>query len=376
MNAINKNQMTGAIFLDLTKAFDLVNHNLLIEKLTAYRFSSLTISLLSSYLEKRSQYVYVNGKSSSKGIIKRGVPQGSILGPILFSLFINDLPLHISCPNVTCSLFADDCSLDMSSPDLNCITSSLQASLDEISDWSTHNEMIPNPSKTTCMLITTRQKHQLKPPSLSLTLSSKPVEQVRHQRVLGITIDDRLCWQVHTERLCKSISKNLFLLTKLKYLTDEPTRKLFYLTHIQPHINYISTAWDGASENNLKNVNSLHRRAIKLIAWTSNLLPTTDAKFEYLKIFPLKTQFTYNKLVFMYKITNNLSPPYLSQLFKLRDTPYEALWGNLTVPTPRIDLYKSSLLYSGSKLWNELPKSIKYAPSLSSFKNRLELFLR
>ena len=363
--------MTGAVFLDLTKAFDLVNQTLLIQKLSAYRLNTDATSFFTSYLKERTQYVYLNGKNSFEGVIERGVPQGSILGPLLFSVFINDLPLHISKANVTCSLFADDGTLDASATDVNSINDALQTSLNEVSDWCAANHMIPNPIKTKCMLITTRQKHQLNPSPLSLHLSSQPVEQVRHKRVLGITIDDHLCWQVHIDNVCKTVAKSLFLLSQLKYFTDEHTRKLFYSAHIQPHIDYASSVWDGASDNNLKKLNSLHRRAAKLIADQSMCSISTDAKLRNLNILPLRKQLLFNKLVFMYKVTRSKTPPYVTDLFCYSHKPFETLRNDLIVPKPRIDLFKTSFSYSGAKQWNELPDDIKSAPSLSSFKARL-----
>lgn len=366
LTAINNRKMTGTVYLDLTKAFDLVNHDLLLQKLSVYQFSENAISFFRSYLHRRTQYVHVNGKNSSEGIVQHGVPQGSILGPLLFSIFINDLPLHISNNNVTCSLFADDGTLDFSASDVSDINQTLQVSLHEVSEWCATNHMLPNPTKTKCMLVTTRQKHQLNPSPLSLSFASQPVHQVRQQRVLGITIDDQLCWQMHIEQVCKTLSKNLFLLSRLRHFTDVPTRKLFYYAHIQPHVHYASSVWDGASENSLKRIDSLHRRAIKLIAEKSN--SSTDDKFKALDILPLRKQFSLNKLVFMHKITHSKTPAYLSHLFQRSCRPYETLRNDLSVPKPRLDIFKSSLSYSGAKVWNELPSNLKSISSMKTFK--------
>ena len=371
LNAINKSQMTGAVFLDLAKAFDTVNHSLLLQKMSAYHFSSSTVDFFNSYLDGRTQYVYVNGACSSEGIIEHGVPQGSILGPFLFSLFINDLPLHISNPNVTCSLFADDSTLDVSATDITTLNQSLQQALDEVSEWCCSNHMVSNPSKTKCMLITTRQRHQLNPPPLKLSLKSVAIEQVREHRVLGLIVDDQLCWQPHLYHLGKVLSKHLFLLSKLKHLADEPTRKLFYHAHIQPHLDYVSTIWDGASEANMKKLNSLHRRSAKLIIDKSRRHISTDEKLKKLGILPLCKQLSFNKAILMRKITLSKVPTYLTDLFVTSDVPYRTLRNELVVPKPRIDLFKASLSYSGAKLWNDLPKTIRTVASINTFKVQL-----
>jgi hypothetical protein len=377
LTAMNNGLMTGAVFLDLSKAFDLVNHKTLIQKLTVYQLITDTLAFLTSYLERRTQHVYVNGKSSQEGVIEHGVPQGSILGPLLFSVFINDLPLHITDSSVTCSLFADDGTLDVSSSKVTSMVKSLQDSLNDVSEWCQNNSMIPNPTKTKCMLITTRQKHQLNPPPLQLTLNGQPVEQVKEQRVLGISLDEKLCWQGHITKLCKIVSKNVFLLSKLRYFTDEPTRKLFYYAHVQPHLDYASSIWDGSSEANLKSLNSLHRRAIKLIVDRPSEVLSTDNKFKMLDILPLEKQFMYNKLVLMRKITLSKTPAYLNSLFHFAHSRSSRTPGNnLVVPMPRLDIYKSSLSYSGAKLWNSIPADVRAAPSLRTFKTKLLKHLR
>ena len=214
---INDSKMTGTVFLDLRKAFDLINHEVLLQKLLLYLKCSKSVAMLRSYLENRQQRVYAHGGFSSTGVLKNGVPQGSVLGPLLFCIFINDLHLDISSPEVDCEMFADDSTLHTAGNDVQEIESRLQKSLTEISTWCKSNSMLIHPQKTKSMLVSTRQKLQNTPDSLSLTLGSTPVEQVFEHRVLGITIDDQFKWEAHTDQVCKKLSQNIFLLSKLKH---------------------------------------------------------------------------------------------------------------------------------------------------------------
>ena len=155
--------------------FDLVSHTILLQKLSVYLQNSSTGSLLKLYLQDRTQCVFLNGNYSAKGVVKCGVPQGSVLGPLLFSIFINDLLLHILNTKVVCDLFADDNSCGTN---VESVQHSLQEGLNDVSKWHDQNRMVVHPRKTKRMVLASRQKHQLKPLILNLTLGTKIIEQV------------------------------------------------------------------------------------------------------------------------------------------------------------------------------------------------------
>ena len=372
--AIHNFQMTGAVFIDFSKAFDLVNHNLLIQKLTQYQVGCNTVSFFNSYLHDRLQYVYINGKQSDIGRISHGVPQGSILGPLLFSIYINDMPLHISDPSVTCSLFADDGAIDTSSSQVSTINKSLQTSLNEISEWCATNSMVPNPSKTECMLIATRQKHQLHPDPLQLVFNSQPIIQVSEHKHLGVILDNKLDWHAHIENVNKTLCSNLYLMSKVRLFTEQPTRKLFYHAYIQPHLDYASTVWDGCAEIHFNKLDRLHRRAVKLISDDTSM--TTDEKMSSLDILPLKKSLVVNKCVMMWKVASSKAPTYLSKLFTKSKYPNRS-GSNYTYVPPwqRLDLCKNRLGYSGAILWNSLPPEIASAQTSKTFRTRLRKHL-
>lgn len=371
--SINKNMMSGALFLDLKKAFDLVDHNILLEKLKCYHVSENVVSILRSYLQNRKQKVYVNGNFSSQGNIKYGVPQGSILGPLLFLLFINDLPLNVTSSDVNCDLFADDTSLHAAGKTTTDISNKLQTSLDKIEEWCKENHMILHPTKTKSMLLTTRQKHQLRPSPLRLEIQREPIEQVTTLKFLGICVDQQLSWETHINELCKTISKNIFLLSRLRHITDKHSCKLFFNAHIKSHIDYISTVWDGCGDVHIIRLNSLYKRAVKIIQ--PGPAPTTD-KMKELDILSLRGQLNYNKCVLMHKTLHNNTPEYLKPITAQTKREGTTRNGILPLPLPRIDLYKTSFSFSGPTLWNSLPANIKTIDSLKCFKRKLHKHLR
>lgn len=371
--ALNASKITGAIFLDLKKAFDLVDHEILVNKLFLYTKSSQTTNFIRSYLSNRHQRVLSNGSYSSKAISHRGVPQGSILGPLLFSLFINDLPLHITNPDTSSELFADDGTVHCSDKSINNVTNQLQKGLSDIEKWCDNNAMVLNPNKTECMVLTTRQKHQRQTLCLQLTLQGSVIKQVNKHKLLGLIIDDRFQWESHINHLCKLLSRNIFLLRKLNTLTDSESKKMYFNAHIRSHIDYVSTTWDMCGDHHLKKISSLYRKAVKLILPNKHL--STDEKMKQLDILPLRDHLTYNKGVMMYKIVRNKVPNYIRHLFTESQVHPTEKCCRFILPKPRIDIFKTTLSFSGASLWNALPAKTTSASSLSSFKDKLFQYL-
>ena len=294
---IDNNEFKGVIFVDFKKAFDVIDHDLLLRKLFFYGMSDNALQLLQSYLTSRQQCVIVGTKTSSLSTLKFGVPQGSVLGPILFSLYINDLPLYMEA---LCELFADDTSLHNHHKNLDTLMNSLQHSVDNLINWTEMNHMALHPDKTKFMLVTTRQKRQNLLSNLPpLTIKSDIIQEVQNHKVLGIIIDNNLSWTPHMNTLCKKISTKVFQLSRLKHFVNFRVRKLFFTSHIQSLIDYGSTLWDSASQNTLKPLHSLHRRALKLILLKQSSLEKDD--YNKLNVLPLHTRLKYNKGILMKK---------------------------------------------------------------------------
>ena len=161
LKVINEGKLVGCAMIDFRKAFDLVDHNLLLNKLRIYRFIDLSLSWFKSYLSNRTQQVVINNLSSSSGDVVCGVPQGSILGPLLFLLFINDLPLSLKNSPISVDLYADDTTLYSIALDKSSLEADLQKALDSVHTWCLENGMLINTEKTKLMLIASRQKEVL-----------------------------------------------------------------------------------------------------------------------------------------------------------------------------------------------------------------------
>ena len=370
LDSINRGSLIGTVMIDFKKAFDLVDHSLLLKKLKHYKLSENTLSWFASYLSSRKQKVSLNNITSDNELITDGVPQGSILGPLLFLMFINDLPLYTDSANT--EFYADDTNLYVCGESLEIIERNLQIALDCLAKWCKCNGMLINTTKTKVMLITTHQKRtSLINGQLSLHLNDDELNMITNDKVLGIIIDNNLTWSQHVDKVCKKITTNLWLLARIKDYLNTSHRVQFYKTYIQPHIDYCNTVWGGTSQVNLNRIFRLQKRACKIILDynVENVLES----MEELKILSIYDRLYLRKAKFMYKISNNECPPYINELFHERilhenvPTLRSSSTHSFITPRPYKEIFKQSLTYSGPIIWNSLPSGIKSLDSTDKF---------
>lgn len=252
INLVNKgfeaNEFVHVQFLDLSKAFDCVPHDNLLSKLKCYNFSASSQKLIMSYLTDRTQFVYFNNANSRLTDIKFGVPQGSVLGPILFLIYVNDLPN--STPSANFTLFADDTSLTHSHSDFNMLLTEAQNSLLSAQNWFTNNKLVLNKDKTETMVFSLRQHSEL--------------DNSHSVKFLGVLLDSKLTWEEHTVSVCKNISRKIFLLRNLRNCLSHSTLKIAYHALIQSSLSYALLVWGHSAH--ASTVFSMQRKAVRVIA--------------------------------------------------------------------------------------------------------------
>ena len=242
LKAMNEDSMVGVVMVDFKKAFDLVDHKLLLQKLKHYRLSNETLSWFSSYLLGRKQKVSFGNFLFEEENIKNGVPQGSILGPLLFLLFINDLPLYTD--KVATDLYADDTTLYTTANSIAEIKNKLHQSLICLHKWCKDNGMVLNTAKTKVMLITTKQKRiHINIEELSLKYDNERLNVISGDKILGVYVDNNLTFSGHIDNIAKKITSNIWLLSKIKRFLSVDHRVQFYKAYIQPHLDYCNIVW-------------------------------------------------------------------------------------------------------------------------------------
>ena len=272
MADIDKGNTIGSMFIDFRKAFDLVDHEILIQKLAVYKLNNASLRWFISYLEARQQTIQYDRGLSSFSNIKSGVPQGSILGPTLFLLFVNDLPLFLK--HCYCDLFADDTTVHTSSPDTNTINEEISADFLQIINWSKRNKLPINLDKTTYMLLNARKRVDATD-HLELNIDAKNIKQVSKQKLLGIVIDENLSWTPQIDNLCSILASKISLLKHISAYVPQDVQKMFYQAYILPILDYGSNTWGTTSTANIERLSKLQKRAARIILKADFMTPSS-----------------------------------------------------------------------------------------------------
>ena len=358
-NALKNKQSSYCIFLDFAKAFDTVNHDILLQKLKYYGVQGITLKLFESYLSNRTQVVEVNGMLSEKGVIRHGVPQGSILGPLLFLLYINDISK--SSDILKFFLFADDTTVFYSAdPSDENTEEILNTELEKVAGWLAANKLSLNVKKSN-FLHFHYGKDQKKP--LNIKINNTQVEEKESTKYLGTFIDNKLSWKIQIQHIKTKLARGIGMISKIRYFVDEACLLKMFYSFVQSHINYNILNWSCTLKTNLAPIENKLKKAIRVISFAQTMYDHTDPLFKQHNILPFHKHVSFRKALFMWKLAHGYQPKVVSDLFT----------GNLhnqikfVLPHPRNESAKSYFVYSSIKEWNAVPDTLKLTSTLSNF---------
>jgi hypothetical protein len=367
--SLDMGKTVGTVAMDLSKAFDTMPHGLLIAKLHAYGLSKNACDLVISYLCDRQQRVKIQGVYSEWTIINRGVPQGSVLGPLLFNIFLNDL-FYTDIQSNICN-YADDNHLCTDNHSVADLQKSLESDSEVALCWFDDNYMNANADKFKCIALDRNGSVDL-----SISVQGINISSSNNIKVLGVILDSNLKFDAHVSNICSKASQQINALKRLSKLLNAESRLLIYKSFISSHFSYCPVSWIFCGKKNSYKLEKLQERALRFVfsdltSSYSDLL----LRGNLLSLSALRIRFL---AIEVFKCVNGLNPPYLNDLFEINNTGYN-LRDNCLLKQPKFNTKRHgfrSFRYYGSKLWNSLPVDIKNAKTLYMFKNRITEFCR
>ena len=372
-SALDNHEYVGVILMDLSKAFDCLPHDLLLQKLRSYGLSENACNLLGSYLRDRKQRVKYGGTSSEWADLFKGVPQGSILGPLLFNIFMNDF-LYVMEGHCSLYNYADDNTLSFHDHDLQNVKLSLENAANIGIKWFIENNMKANPDKFQAMILSPSFDRQIEN-DFCFEIDGVTIKPERCVKLLGVYIDDKLKFHDHVSHICRQAAKQISVLRRFSNILSEKEKLQIFNAFILSNFNYCPLVWHLCGPTLSFKMEKTQERALRFVyndpvsAYPNLLIRAKKPSLYLSRIRTLSIE--------VYKILNNISPPFLNDTYVKKETNYDLRDNNkLQQPDYKTITYgKNSLRYQGAKLWNNLPPHIKESTNVNHFKKLIKAWL-
>lgn len=354
------------LFLDLKRAFETISRPIMLRKLREYGIAGKVLSWFESYLSSRTQICQYNGKTSVPKQVPLGVPQGSVLGPLLFILYINDMKKAIKYCDL--NLFADDTVLFIAEQDPKEAVRKIREDIVTLTKWLKFKKLKLNVQKTKSMIIT--NKKQIDLDELTLEIDGSVIERVEVFKYLGVYIDHKLTFKKHIDNLVKKVARKYGMLVRLRSQLTFWSKIFLYKSLIAPHIDYCSSVLFLASETHLRRLQKLQNKFMRLILNCNKYTPIRTM-LETLQWQSIKQRIIFNVLVLVYKLTKNLLPEYLTNIIvRGRDVHQHRTRqiDDLRVVPFTMTTNQKSVYYNGIRIFNQLPLEIKNSRTTQEFK--------
>ena len=367
-NALDNKMHVGVIITDLSKAFDCLPHNLMVEKFRRYRFSERAAALLGNYLDNRFQRVKILGDTSSWAPIVKGVPQGSNIGPHCFNVYLNDLLLLLEEKGVTPSNYADDNSLSVIGKNKEEVIGKLEEIIELLLRWFVDNQMKANTGKFQLMLLSPNVRERS---NCSVRINNLIIENQAECKVLGVNIDEGLSYAMHIDSICAKANAKLSALKRLSRFLTTDCKLSLLRSFIVCHFLYCAVLLHFAPKKSKDKMEKIVYRGLKMVF--SDYNGDYEELLKRANMDSLELQRQKSIVVEMYKCLQGIGPKYLSDIFKFRRNGRRGPISNeLRANTAKYGTH--SLRVYGPKLWNKLDKDLRESVSLPAFKKKLQDF--
>ena len=373
LEAMDEKKLSALVLLDLSKAFDSINHQRLLHKLTNIGAAKETVDWFRSYLTDRVQSTRINSTLSDPLQVFHGVPQGGILSPLLFCIYINDLA--DTSHNCRLESYVDDTKtlLSFSMSEVDTAVSILERDLHSVATWCCKNQLLINPDKTKFIIIGTRQMLKQLNADISISFMGKVLKPEDSVEDLGITLDNHLSYDNHISKLVSSCMYKLFQINRVKDNFDKETLTTMITSLVINKLLYGSTVWSNTTSSNVKKLQAIQNFACKIITGTKKYDHVSPLlkQLEWLSIDKL---LYFREAVMTYKCVNNLAPIYLCKKLIKRSKIHERFTRNchsIEIPRFKTASGQRSFTYRAATIWNNLEANLKNN-SFKNFKRQLK----
>ena len=364
---LNNRSQCDVILLDFSKAFDRVSHRHLILKLEHYGIRNSVLEWISAFLSHRTQQVVCGGCYSDPAEVLSGVPQGTVLGPLLFLLYINDIPGQLTS---ACRLYADDCIL-YRQIETQADASSLQNDLEVLEEWEKIWKMKLNIDK--CMVLSVTLKSN--PITSHYILHNQQLTPVHSAKYLGVTIDSKLSFNDHVDSTCKKANSALAFLRRNFRLCQRKIKVDLYLTYVKPILEYAASVWSPHTGYAMNKLENIQRRAARFVMSNYSRTSSVTEMLNSLKWNSIKSRYEELRLLTFYKIIHNCVSLSLPNDIQPSSRATRGNYLKFVQLQPRIDVYKYSFYPNVIQLWNSLPNHVVSSESFDTFKMTLANYL-
>ena len=375
-NSFDNNENLIGVFLDLSKAFDTIDHNILLNKLNYYGVRGVALDWFKSYLSDRSQYVSFKSTNSDKFNLNCGVPQGSVLGPLLFIIYTNDLPNILKSSRVI--LFADDTTIFIKGKNKNILYKLIQKDLDLVTDWFKANKLSLNVSKTNLINFYKKSNAVNCENAQCLKMAGETISEVDCAKFLGIYIDKHLEWNEHINYVHSKLSHSNYIICTCKNYLNKRNLLTLYYSLFHHYLNYGIINWGNAKEMYLNGLRILQKKCVRNIHKAKY---TAHTKPLYVKsnILNIDNMYKHQTVLLMYDYHTNNIPVPLKKLFTANSEVHNYNTRQACMPhknSANTAKLLKSFIHKGPKLWAEVPRNIRNLVNKNSVKKNLKKYLQ
>lgn len=353
--ALDQGKLVALLLLDFTSAFDLIDHDILLRKLTHYHFEDGAINWMTSYLTGRKQSTYINGSFSTPRMTACGIPQGSCLGPLLYIIYSNDLPLALT--NQNAFMFADDTTISTVAHNQTALNNQLSNDLQCINKWVKGNNLVLNASKTQTMVIcTTRKRRKLKP--WSLMYGNILIKEVAEVKLLGIKIQNNLAWRSHLTEVSKKVMQRAGMISRISKFLPIDILRIISHSLIYSHVSYCGAVWGNASRGDIRRLQITLNKAARIVLRSGFEMGSKEL-MEKMGWLTIEEYIRRHSIKLISKIYRSEKPEFIySKLVLGRKTHQLNLRSkkkeHFVLPRIKTEMGRRTFIFRTVKLWNSL----------------------